>query len=389
MELQRNLVTELVPILGRSLDIGFNVFDLMHHGTHEKQLSNVFSWLLDAGGTHNLGEQFARIFVNEANLALPSSQHLPVGGYHVQQEINTAPAGHAPDIADLVLENDTTRIVVENYYTSDGHGHSYQGYLGYSRRDGHLGAVILLCRDEDRNRLMHGWQDSPVLTYRALLRKLYETVSHDMRYQRENPEAYSFIEQMHRKFVTERDLVSDRDIVQFIAAMSRTGEAERYGAPRHDEVAEQFASDVAVQARQRFVESREALQRIKRLLRSFCDGPLSVQLNNSGENVEVRRVSMNYAGIYQWTIDLEIEGLPSAGPDGVIELKFGPSAWFAQTRDPFWTDKVAADRVDYAYVFVTRTDTKVIRQSTVSLYDVLEGLEPSDTRFHDKIIELF
>ena len=25
----------------------FNVFDVMHHGTHEKQLSNVFAWLLD------------------------------------------------------------------------------------------------------------------------------------------------------------------------------------------------------------------------------------------------------------------------------------------------------------------------------------------------------
>lgn len=387
--MHRDLVTELVPILGRSLDIGFNVFDVMHHGTHEKQLSNVFSWLLDAGGTHNLGEQFASIFVNEANLALPSSQSLPVGGYHIAQEVNTAPAGHAPDIADLVLENDTTRIVVENYYTSDGHGHSYQGYLDYSRRDGHVGAVVLLCRDEDRNRLLNGWQDARVLTYRALLREFYDTVSHDLRYQRENPEAYSFIEQMHRKFVTERDFVSDRDIVEFIAAMSRTGEAERYGAPRHDEVAEQFASDVAVQARQRFVESREVLQRIKRLLRSFCDGPLSAQINGSGENISVSRVSMNYAGIYQWTIDLELDGLPLAGPDAAFELKFGPSAWFAQARDPFWAHKVDVDSVDYSYVFVTRTDTKVIRQSSVSLHEVLEGLEPTDTRLYHEINGLF
>ena len=37
-----DLVTELLPILGRSLDVGFNVFDVMHHGTHEKQISNVF-----------------------------------------------------------------------------------------------------------------------------------------------------------------------------------------------------------------------------------------------------------------------------------------------------------------------------------------------------------
>jgi len=49
-----DLVTQLLPTLARSLDASFNVFDVMHHGTHEKQVSNVFRWLLDAEGTHGL-----------------------------------------------------------------------------------------------------------------------------------------------------------------------------------------------------------------------------------------------------------------------------------------------------------------------------------------------
>lgn len=40
------MVTDLVPSRSRSLAVQFNVFRVMHHGTHEKQLSNVFAWLL-------------------------------------------------------------------------------------------------------------------------------------------------------------------------------------------------------------------------------------------------------------------------------------------------------------------------------------------------------
>ena len=46
--MNQDLVTTLLPIVGRSLELGFNVFEVMHHGLHEKQLSNVFRWLLDA-----------------------------------------------------------------------------------------------------------------------------------------------------------------------------------------------------------------------------------------------------------------------------------------------------------------------------------------------------
>ena len=48
------LVTMLLAALARRTAPSFNVFDVMHHGTHEKQLSNVFAWLLDDGGTHGV-----------------------------------------------------------------------------------------------------------------------------------------------------------------------------------------------------------------------------------------------------------------------------------------------------------------------------------------------
>src|SRR3954451_20618250 len=65
------MVTALVSSLSRSLAEQFNVFRVMHHGTHETQLSNVFAWLLRADGTHGLGDDFQRIFVGCVNRGLP------------------------------------------------------------------------------------------------------------------------------------------------------------------------------------------------------------------------------------------------------------------------------------------------------------------------------
>ncbi len=75
-------------MLSRSLEARFNVFDVMHHGTHEKQISNVFGWLLDTEGSHQLGDTFLRIFIDEITradaepirprnvLGAPGAQHL-------------------------------------------------------------------------------------------------------------------------------------------------------------------------------------------------------------------------------------------------------------------------------------------------------------------------
>src|SRR3954453_22814144 len=99
------MVTDLVPSLSRSLAEQFNVFRVMHHGTHEKQLSNVFAWLLRPDGTHDLGDRFQRVFLARVNEGLPAGAELPPSGYdHVAQEVDTVgDVGLGKDIADIVL----------------------------------------------------------------------------------------------------------------------------------------------------------------------------------------------------------------------------------------------------------------------------------------------
>lgn len=381
-----DLVTQLLPILSRSLEHDFNIFDVMHHGTHEKQLSNVFGWLLDVGGTHGLGDIFLRIFIDEANTASNGGPPFPTEPYRVRQEVNTGSRHDDFDIADLVLTSQTATLVVENYFTSDGHGHGYERYLEYSRREGRHGGVVMLCRDEDRARLSEGWEQAIVLTYRQLVDRLHSHIDGDLVYRRDHPDASSFIAQMHRKFVSEGGRVSDRDVLGFVTAMCESGEAERYGWKRQEEVAEAFASGLAAQGRQRYVEGRELLHRIKGTLRSFSDGPLREQLDESSGYERVRRVSTTYAGIYQWTVNVEIAETDDETGAPQIQLKFGPTAWFANEQDPEWRHTVDPIVADYSRVFVTRPGAKEIRQTSVRLQEVLDGLGSTDTRLHDVIM---
>jgi len=277
--LSDGLVTRLVPVLGRSLDVGFTVFDVMHHGLHEKQISNVFRWLLESEGTHGLGERFVQILIDQINTAMLGCEPLPRDGYWVRQEVNTAPVDVGADIADLVPESSTAVIMVENYLTSDGHRHSYDGYLAYGRRDGRRGGVVLLCRDRDASLQTKGWENATVLTYATLIDRLHADLADDHAYRRKNPEAFSFIDQMNRKFVQGRGLVEDSDVLGFVIALCDSGEARRYQEQRQDVAAERFAADLAAQARHRFGEGRELLQRPKSLLKAYGAGPLKHQLN--------------------------------------------------------------------------------------------------------------
>jgi hypothetical protein len=126
------LVTGLLPLLARKPQEEFNVFNVMRYGGHEKQLSDIVGWLLDAEGTHNLGDAFVRILIDEVNREIGDAEPVGHGSYGVRQEVNTTEAGDAGDIADLILEDDKTVLVIENYYTSSGHGHSYDGYLSFA-----------------------------------------------------------------------------------------------------------------------------------------------------------------------------------------------------------------------------------------------------------------
>ena len=85
-----DVIAQLLPALGTSRDTGFNVFDVMHHGTHEKQLSNVFSWLLNPEGSHQLGDRFQQQFIQAVNAYQPARPPFGSGPYLVRQEVNTS-----------------------------------------------------------------------------------------------------------------------------------------------------------------------------------------------------------------------------------------------------------------------------------------------------------
>lgn len=383
----------LLPTLGRSAEVQFNVFDVMHHGTHEKQLSNVFGWLLDTQGTHHLEDRFVSIFIEEVNRGLPDSVQFAVTDYTVLREVNTSRgAQEAPDIADLVLMNDESVIVVENYYTSDGHGHNYAGYLSHSRRDGRRGAVVLLCQDHDSARQTQGWEEASVVTYRVLLDRLWQVVSSDSQYQRKHPEPHSFIDQMYRKFVKGRGPMEDQQVLDFVVAMCATGEAGRYAEQQHSPASERFANDVAEQARERFGEGRELLMRVKHRLTNYGDHYLKRQLNTTLGDGFVSQVSARYVGNYRWTVNLSLlaRDLPVEADFGEdqLQIKFGPSAWYANEKDSHWKRTVDREAADYARLFITRAKTREIRQSAVTLHEVLEGLSPDDLRLHDEIVKI-
>lgn len=383
-----DLVTGLLPVLGRSLALGFNVFDVLHHGTHEKQISNLFRWLLDAGGTHRLGERFQRIFFAELNSTQHSDPPLALNGYWVHQEVNTSVGEDPGDIADLVLESQAAVVVVGNYFTSDGHGHSYDSYVDYSRRDGRQGVVVLLCRDEDGSLQTAGWENAAVVTYATLVRRLHDEVLTDRAYQSQNPESYSFLDQMYRKFVKGRGRMEDRDVLDFIVAMCDTGEAVRYQERPQDLAAGRFANDLAEQARERFGEGRELMHRVKARLRSFGTEVLRPQLNATLGDGSVRRVSATYSGIYQWTVNFDISDEGDDFGEAKLQLKFGPSAWFANEKDSNWIRTVDSRLADYSRVFLTRAKNREVRQSAVTLQEVLDGLAPADLRLHDEIVGL-
>ncbi len=386
--ISNDLTTRLMPLLGRSLDAGFNVFDVMHHGTHEKQLSNVFRWLLEIGGTHNFASLGQRIFVEQINQDRNPEAAMPLVQYTVRQEVNTAEAGDGGDIADIVLESDSAVIVIENYVTSDGHGHGYDGYLRFGQRRGKAGTVVLLCAEEDRSRLTDGWDRATVVTYERFLDRLVTELDADRTYGTRNPEQRAFISQLHRKFASREERMSNKDALDFVTAMCATGEAGRYQERNRTVAAERFASDLAQQARERFSEGRDVLQVVKARLRGFADTVVRRQVNDSMGREFIEDVTARYSGIYQWTINFETAEDHDSSGEARLQIKFGPSAWFANERDDTWKHHVDPQDADYARLFLTRAPNRKIRQSAVALHEVIDGLSSTDTRLHDEIVDL-
>ena len=100
--MQGDVVARLLPSLAARVEPEFNVFEVLHHGTHEKQISNLFAWLLKRDGTHKLGDAFVRIFVEEINRGLEERRQIGYEPLSVRQEVDTS--GSGADIADLSLK---------------------------------------------------------------------------------------------------------------------------------------------------------------------------------------------------------------------------------------------------------------------------------------------
>lgn len=382
-------INALVPVLSRTREATFNVFDVMHHGTHEKQLSNVFRWLLRPDETHGFGSLFQRLFIQEVNRRRPG-QPLPDADYAVLFECNTSAATEdGRDVADLVLERDDAAIVVENYVTSDGHGHSHPRYERLATADRtRPGAVVLLCQHENSAFLSEGWEAAAVLTYRSLLDRLLSELTARASYRSMYPEPFAFIVQMHRKFAEGQDPMDERAILDFIVAMCESDEAGRYQKADQAAAAREFANDFAAQAEARYVESRAALQAIKTSLLRYCRDRIAPELNARYGPGLVTAVDANYQGIYMWTIILKLRPLDGASPleRRRLMVRFGPTAWDTVARNGAWTSDEAEP--DYSRLFVLSDDDKTARQTDITLAEAAQGLPDDDTRLLDALIPL-
>lgn len=377
------MVTMLVPSLANSLAEQFNVFQVMHHGTHEKQLSNVFAWLLDADGTHQLGDAFQRLFVEHVNRQLPASSQLPVNGYQVAQEVDTAGQGGLDkDIADVVLTSDRARIVVENFEWSDGHGHGYERYLAHGSRDGKQGVVVLLCVRHVSHLLRDGWENAVVLTYADVLESLQGHVTSDTAWRRGHPRQDFFITELVQHYMEGPGVVSVEDEIGFLKAMCDTGESARYGHRPQETAAQQFADLLALHAKRQFEEGRKTLSAVKRGLRQYSVSTLAHQLDATPAG-QVVAVQTPFVGQWEWCVALR-----RADPQPDLFLEFGPTAVVENGRAPEpLTDP------DYARIFVTRLaphgdNIDRIMQTDVGLDEVLSGLSNGDSRLRDALLAL-
>jgi hypothetical protein len=387
-----HLLTVLAPMLTHRPQRRFNVFDVMHHGTHEKQLSNVFTWLLKADATHGLGSAFQRVFVEEVNRQLGAKGREPIAdqAFGVRQEQNTAPDGEPADIADIVLDGDDTTIVIENYGVPDGHEHSYYGYLDYgARQTPPKSVVVLLCESGLGGALVEGWDNAPVVLYATLLDRVYEHIQQLPKYRSDYVEQYYFIENMHRHYTNRTALTMDREgLMQFVAALCRGGEAERFGQKHQDAVARQLADQLREEAIQRYSEGRELLGMAKTILRDYCDATLAPRVNESlGRNV-LGKAMVPWSGISAWEVSIapHPDFTDKAESTYVAHLVLGPSAWYEVTKGRW---QGTAIQPDFTRVMLLddRTGGQVVI-SGVSIVEVLEGLGPEDTRLHDEMVSL-
>ena len=384
-------VIGLVPSLSRSLAAQFNVFRVMRHGTHEKQLSNVFAWLLDADGTHELGDRVQRIFLELVNRPPLMGTALPTSGYTVTQEVNTlgpevntlGPEKPGKDIADIVLTGPNACVVVENYGTSDGHDHKYDNYLKYGTLRADNAVVVLLCARHEPHLQTQGWDQATVVTYADLLGGLQSAVQGDRGWQRNHPQQHSFLEQLFQHFLKGPAALDLDDRIAFLTTMCETGESARYGYRPQDVAAQEFAELVAQHARRQFDEGRQTLSDLKRTLKTVADKTLTDQVNERVLSGHVTKAEARFTGQWEWQVALR---RADSAPN--LFIVFGPSAVAENAQVP-----VPLEAPDFTKLFVAREapsggGVDRILQTDVLLTEVLDGLPLEDVRLRDALLEL-
>lgn len=129
-----------------------------------------------------------------------------------------------------------------------------------------------------------------------------------------------------------------------------------------------------------FDESRELLRRAKTALRNHAAEVLKSQVNEALSREYITDANAGLQGIYEWTVNFGT----TDGSEADLQLKFGPSASFANEKDDYWEETVSVGQADYSHLFITRR--RAIRQSDVTLREVLQGLSPDDFRLRDEIV---
>lgn len=365
----------------------------MRHGTWEKQLSNVFAWLLDAEGTHGLGDVFQRIFTEEATRGRDGRGAVSDGTFSVRQEVDVSASRDGTDIADLVLESHDTCFVVENYLTSDGHDHRYENYRSFGAAGGKSSVVVMLCQVEIPAALeASGWTDASVVTYEVLLDSLQRQIANDDAYRLRCPEQCVFLAHLHSRFVGGRR-VNDESLISFLDAMCRTGEVERYRGNKQDDAAIRFGDHLREEAIRQYGETLEFAKDLKRRLKAYCAGVLRPQVNDAlGFEFIADRYYTDYASIWKWTVGLYRTDEPLKQ---FLQFKIGPSAWYANERKEgdfqpgeWWETTVPPLEADYTRVFLTWPGDKSVRQTEVTLRELRDGLAPDDYRLRDQVLAL-
>lgn len=324
--------------------------------------------------------------MSRINAALGSADPLPTSGWKVRQEVDTSNADETKDIADIVLDGRDATVVVENFATSDGHGHGYDRYLAYGAAGGRRSVVVLLCIRRESHRQVMGWENAVVVTYAELITDLREHVDRDPKWRRLHTRQTFFIDELARHFVEAPMDIDSQDRIAFIDAMCRTGEGVRFSYRPIDVAAEDFADLVARHARRQFEDARSLLRRVKGDLENYARAVLMDQVNAAAPHARIERVAANFKGKWEWSVAFKRAESPQT-----LYLDFGPTAAKHVQDQPH-----LIGRPDFSRIFVSRKDVRQgvlsgvdrLLQTDVTLDEVIAGLEASDTRLRDAIVSI-